>query len=93
MSSPLLNTSTPPHLHTSDRGARAGRSFGRARPWKTQINARSDLLSPQVESRESAYQLSCDQRQKFLLQPHRLDHMTGHFNVQSDGTLSSAAEI
>lgn len=90
MSSPLLNTSTPPSGGT--RGPLVW-PCSAARPWKTQANARSDLLSPQVESRESAYQLSCDQRQKFLLQPRRLDHMTGRFNVRSDGTLPSAAEI
>lgn len=53
---------------------------------------RSDPLSPQVKSRESAYRLRCDQRQKSLLQPHRLDHMTRRFNLQPDVELPSAAK-
>lgn len=75
--------STPPHVWSEPTRA-AWLVVLSCMALQTQINVRSDLLSPQVESRESAYQLRCDQRQKFLLQPHRPDHMTGCFSLQSD---------
>lgn len=53
-------------------------------PCARHIKVRSDLLSPQVKSWESAYRLRCDQRQKSLLQPHQLEHMMGRFDLQSD---------
>lgn len=78
---------SPQHLRTSDQKQAHEVSLallGFVFHCERHIKARSDLLSPQVKSWESAYRLRCDQRQKSLLQPHRLDHMTGRFDLQSD---------
>lgn len=77
----LLNTSAPPS-RTHARAARRGRAR-LAGPCTSLRGTNKSEIGPVFSSGEaggeSAYRLRRDQRQTVLLQPRRLDHMTGCF--------------